>query len=409
MQQCWKMQPEERPAFSDIVTLLQATPTDDPSEPNRPARTSSSTTNTPHPSLLCSVAKQGTTVPTSRVASDAKPEISNADEEYVEMSCNESSGQGVVLIVAGNSSVAANTSSPQYLNVTMSNESGNVSKSPNNSADTPDKQPFGDRSIPAPTPNNPEDSSSCAAKEATLTTECIKKDTPAAEKGEENSGLLDSIINYFQEKTIGSQESLDRDTDTDFLTTQMKEIETTYRSRSVSSPSYMTSSLPHSHTHHQSSRSQSTTERGLPSKFAPLVESAEELATSPYTRISIYDECPTTPNVTITFKTGERVTPAETIFSFSRDNSSQATGENARQQQDTKVEAKNGGESKHPGVDVAEKARVGGSRISVVSMPGGTRETETEGGGRWRGRMRERFFSYSAGDYVKMHPAPHQH
>ena len=401
MQQCWKMQPEERPTFSDIVTLLQAT--DDPSEPNTPA-CSSSTSNTPHPSLLCSMAKQGTTVPTSRVEMDATPEVVNADEEYVEMSCNESSGEGVVLVVA-NSSVAANTSSPQYLNVTMSDKSGNVTKSPNDIADSPDKQPFGDRSMPDLTPNNPEDS---ATKEATLTTESQKKDTPAAEKGEENSGLLDSIINYFQEKTtIGSQESLDRDADTDFLTLQMKEIETTYRSRSASSPSHMTSSLPHSHTHHHSSRSQSTTERGSSSKFAPLVESAEELATSPYTRISIYDECPTTPNVTIIFKTGERVTPADTIFSFSHDDRSQATGENARQQ-DTEVEAKNGGENKNFGVDVAGRARVGGSRISVVSMPGGTRETETEGGG-WRGRLRERFFSYSAGDYVKMDPAPHQH
>lgn len=41
----------------------------------------------------------------------------------------------------------------------------------------------------------------------------------------------------------------------------------------------------------------------------------------------------------------------------------------------------------------------GDKRSSVVSMPDGSQAVD----GRWRERMRERFFS-STGDYVRMHP-----
>ena len=420
MQLCWNMQPEERPTFSEIVTLLQANTTEYPL--NQQTHTSC-TNQTPHPSLLCSVMKQNVTEPVTREETDLKQER-NADEEYVEMSCNESSKDGV-LIVANSSATgsSAETLSPEYLNLTKSDiETSGSIKSQDIDTDTPDKQSTvnSNRSASntASTSNNCEtEEVSSTQKESTVATELPKEGNSAGKSEEdgkeESSGLLDSIINYFQEKTTqGSQESLDRDVDTDFLAVQMKEIETHYRSRSVSSPLRTTSSLPHNHTH-LSSRSHSTTERALSttSKFTPLIESTEELSSSsPYTRISIYDECPTTPNVTILFKTGERVTPAEKVFAFSRDNRSQVPEPSARQK-DAEIEATKscweGTNSEEIRAKVAEKGRVGGGRSSVVSMPGG-RGIETGGGG-WRERLRERLFSYSAGDYVKMHPAAPNH
>ena len=349
---------------------------------------------------------------------EGPPSERNGDEEYVEMTCNGASNDGV-LIVANGSVAGANggeASNPAYLNVTMSDEVGKTTETPNIREMT-DRQSLvlSNRSAtaaPSLSSSPPEgENFPSNQKESAHTTDLSKGNTPT-EVGEDEDasnerGLLDSIISYFQEKsTSGSQESLlDEKTDTDFLAVQMKEIETTYRSRSVTTPSRMTSSLHHNHTH--SPRRQSTTERAS-SKFTPLVESADETPSSPYQRITIYDECPTTPNVTISFKTGECITPADTIFDFTT-KTSKATGGGGRRQQHVKDGAKNSRQrptSEATRVEVGERGRIGGSRSSVASMPGG-RSVETGGG--WREKMRERFFSYSAGDYVKMHPAPHRH
>ena len=346
---------------------------------------------------------------------EGPPSERNGDEEYVEMTCNGASNDGV-LIVANGSVAGANggeASNPAYLNVTMSDEVGKTTETPN-IREMADRQSLilSNRSAtaaPSLSSSPPEgENFPSNQKESAHTTDLSKGNTPT-EVGEDEDasnerGLLDSIISYFQEKsTSGSQESLlDEKTDTDFLAVQMKEIETTYRSRSVTTPSRMTSSLHHNHTH--SPRRQSTTERAS-SKFTPLVESADETPSSPYQRITIYDECPTTPNVTISFKTGECITPADTIFDFT----SKTSGGGGSRQQHVKDGAKNGRQrptSEGTRVEVGERGRIGGSRSSVASMPGG-RSVETGGG--WREKMRERFFSYSAGDYVKMHPAPHRH
>ena len=415
MQLCWKMLPDERSTFSEIVTLLETRPTEDTAHTTRPNRTSCTTdSTTTQQSDQHSTMKRSVTVPITRAEIHTQSATGAiADEEYVEMACKGKDGHEEVLIVPNCSTATNDTDKPtkevhKYDNVTILSGGRRtmislpVEQTPHHVVGSPDKEVFilsNDRAkIVTPSPDDPrnsetqEDGSSTTHKRSSSLSpgQASREDEQETGNCESENGLLDSIIHYLQEKTTEGEET---ETDSDFLAVQMRELETTYKSGSQSA----TSSLHHNHTH--SSRRRSTTDRG--SKFTPSVESVAEVPTSPYQHITIYDECPTTPNVTVSFSTGERVTPAETVFSFSckRSQTDRGSGRGGMQS----------GWSHREGVHVGicERGREGTSRGSVVSMPGGMRESG--GGWRERVRVRERFFSYSAGDYVKMHPAPQQH
>ena len=167
---------------------------------------------------------------------------------------------------------------------------------------------------------------------------------------QEEGGLLSSIIQHFEEKPPSQ-------TDDALLTLTMEKLSTTIKRRSP------TVSACHSPNHQSSTNSLTSTAR-------------EE---DPYSTVDhTYDECPTTPIVTIAFKTGEKVTPSRNFFAL------------------TKSRARSQGNLTESATAVGAAGRSnGGKSISIVSMPL-----------EWRERLRLRERSYTlAGDYVQMNPA----
>ena len=108
----------------------------------------------------------------------------------------------------------------------------------------------------------------------------------------------------------------------------------------------------------------------------------------------IYDECPTTPNVTIAFMTGEKVTPSDTIFAFTHNTSRviQSTNRIFTECSSSDVFQKRTATTCS---NTTPSPSEGGKRYSVVTTP--TDRSHVQG---WRQRF------YSATDYVRMNPAP---
>ena len=338
-------------------------------------------------------------------------DTTNANEEYVEMSCTSKDEEEVLILPNGSTGTGAPLKDHRYDIVADLDEDVDTMEPPpqtlhllQEGEDTSNEEVFilsNNLAASACSPHKPQQKNKMQENGANTKWQTLGSKLSHLEKEEEKAedslgedhDLLDSIIHCLQERTEGDEK------DTDFLAVQMKELETTYKTGNEALQLSMMSSLPNSHTY--SSRRRSKTERG--SKFAPSMESLVEVATSsgPYQQISIYDECHTTSKTMVTSNTGGKETRTRK-FSFSR-KCSQAGGEGGTWTKATgKVR-----ESHHVGacVDISERGRVGATRGSVVSMPGGREES----GGGWRERVRDRFFSYSAGDYVKMHPAPLHH
>lgn len=160
------------------------------------------------------------------------------------------------------------------------------------------------------------------------------------QEGSEKNGLLQLIIRHFRERT-----DCDKSIDGPLLA---RKLENSNKSCEVSHPPQ-----------------------------AAVKTVAEVPIDSDQGLSCIYEECPTTPNVTISFKTGEKVTPLDSIFSKATQNG-KYTKENHKT---SKVENTNGKK-----------------RVSIASVP----HNRAVNGG-----QRTRFLSYTVGDYVKMNPAPH--
>lgn len=445
------MKPDERPCFSEIVTHLK--------NPNTPSSSLSFNDAVYHQqtsqasesfakSKTSSIALKRKTSDTVALiegdAAEAK-EVIVGDEEYVEMYGKDNGDEESIIFTNGSSFVVTPSSSPKSISLLISDTSS-ITFDANTLSLTLDDEALvlGNTSSAAPPPPLPPSSSShpesslqdaipprrkkrsltIASRESLpiVSEEKEEKD----EKGEKEESfsttetdLLDSILTYFQEKSTDSSEKSEKSTqprhgdgDADFVAVQMKEIETTYRSGSIASSSsssslMMTSTLRRDHTHSlRAVQQQSTSDNNS----EPNMESPSEkrLLSSPYEKV-IYDECPSSPNVVISFNSGEKVRPADRLFNFSR-NRSQTAREISIQGREGRGGGRGGGEvgskSAATSAAVTKRGREEEGRGSVVSLPI-ERCEEVEGGG-WKMKVRDRFFSYSAGDYVKMHPAPRQ-
>lgn len=130
---------------------------------------------------------------------------------------------------------------------------------------------------------------------------------------DKEGSLLESIIHYFREKLVA--EETYKDIDGPLLELQIQELESSFKANiqrdiDLESSTASTKSLRKNHAF----PSWRKTQNAAGDRFSPAVESVEENNSA---RVNyIYDECPTTPNVTIAFTTGEKVTPADTIFVF---------------------------------------------------------------------------------------------
>lgn len=229
----------------------------------------------------------------------------------------------------------------------------------------------------------------------TKTTSQSNSGTHATSNAGGDGGLLGSIIRHIREKTttVDSEEIPEAESG-HFVAIQMRELECYRATSSGNDPvksSTLTSVSSGRHKNHTHLTRQSIVQRG--SKFTPSVESIPEACDVMQSQQSLYEECPTTPRVTISFQTGERVTPVDKLFALSSDHFERP---GCSQLQTDCSELSSGNRS---GKDIRERER---GEMKRSSMPGTSRVMERSG---WRGGMRDRFFSYSAGDYVKMHPA----
>ena len=130
---------------------------------------------------------------------------------------------------------------------------------------------------------------------------------------DKEGSLLESIIHYFREKLVA--EETYKDIEGPLLELQIQELESSFKANiqrdvDLESSTASTKSLRKNHAF----PSWRKTQNAAGDRLSPAVESVEENNSA---RVNyIYDECPTTPNVTIAFTTGEKVMPADTIFVF---------------------------------------------------------------------------------------------
>lgn len=170
------------------------------------------------------------------------------------------------------------------------------------------------------------------------------RDTCTVQEGSDKDGLLHSIIQHLREKADG-----DKFIDGPLLAKKLENC-----------------SEANCHNHHPPA----------------AVKTVAEVAIDPDDELSyIYEECPTTPNVTISFKTGEKVTPLDTLSSKTTQKWKKSTKELLLNHEASRLENNNGKK-----------------RVSIASVP----ENRAVNGG-----QRTRFLSYTVGDYVRMNPAPH--
>ena len=418
MQLCWNMEPQERPTFSEIVRLLQTSSTPTHHHPLTHIITTPST-SPPQSTLLPDMERVSLASTIDSETESVSKYGMCINDEYVDMTSTGAREKEALILANGSiiaSSSNTNTStnpSPRYFAVTILDSSGEpvemepsqlVLETGSDSTDHHDSQSLlilTNTFATMSSESSPQDEETVKKSQTlgTIPKSDIKPQTAVVgENTPEGNGLLHSIIHYIREKITKSEESTEKD---EFLALQMKELENSCKKDDLT----MTSSLHHSHHTHplrQSAAQQRT-------KFAPSVETVAEVPASPYQHVTIYDECPTTPHVTIAFKTGETVIPVDTIFSFSHKNSTAVGSRRCAINYNDRGGVATIRERDVVGVCVGEGERevdnTDKKRCSVVSMPAPGGESSLG----WRERMRERFSSYSAGDYVKMKPAPRKY
>ena len=399
---CWDMEPDERPNFSEIVKLLYTDSTAEPTQPAGEHTANSTPSHSAHSELL--------QIP--KVSRGCKLGAHN-DGEYVDMAChNHSEREPRATVVENNCTTAPREVSgapkvtPKYYNVIISDVNG-APIATNTTAATVEETQFNNHEALVLTNSSAAVIQAQNEKESEKLSPAAARLSSASQSGMVHGvlgekGLLGSIIEHLRDRKTSSEENQGGDIDGQFLAVQMSELESTSDkiapTTSVMQQSSAESSMPcpRAKSHTLPSRLGSTIQQVSTNMFT--TESLESLDSyydhvdsyqyqeDSFQQERIYDECPTTPNVTIVFETGEKVTPAETIFAFSPKRGSRLHRE-----------------VKEP-CRASKRERGGASRGSVVSMPGVGSQVD----GRWRGRMRERFLSFTTGDYVRMHPAAPQ-
>ena len=396
MQLCWKLEPNERPTFSEIASLLAYT--SQPHEKNTSPAVcvdenatdgNSQSEDNEYIEMMC--------LNDEDVKTDGSRRAERTTHSYLNVNFD-SSGEDVGTVRGAALAVVAQTDTNRSNDVFVITNSTATAQSRSQTKQKDGREVDGLVGREECGLLNPPAEKKPLASNYDSTAQNSKEEPE--ERGE-GDGLLDSIIQYFKEKP--QAEERQADIDGPLLALQMQDLESSDADSEniqgdIESSSKMLIS-PTENRIHSSERETPQQQAGNTArvKTGPRQTETEDDCVDPchpQAGSYIYDECPTTPNVTIAFMTGEKVTPSDTIFAFTPNTSRviQSTNRIFTERSSSDMFQKRTAATCS---NTTPSPSGGGKRYSAVTMT--TDRNHVQG---WRQRF------YSATDYVRMNPAP---